>query len=428
MRTGLRYAEAREAGRVQEAAGARCTEIEWQARLFSGELGTRWTTLDGRTVEVLHFGEWNHEAGPDFKGARVRFSDGQEVTGDIELDPDIRDWENHGHAENPAYAGVVLQLFLGSAGPVLYARTVDHRAVAQAKLEPAPRGLHPLRAMPGAVDAEAARVMVEEAAEFRLRAKQSALARAASLHGAETALFHSIAAGLGYKNNAIPFLLTAQRAGLRAAGSAEGEARLFGLAGFLESRTFDAAGLETRDYLRELWESWWTLRDRLVRLILPTSAWKFSGLRPSNHPHRRLGALAAVAADFGRLRRALRQDGVGGFERVLGSVTHPFWNRHWNLSAATLAKPMALIGSDRLNDLVINVAAVSLPMERARSEWARRRGSTPGGKILRAAEWLGGPGGSRWIRSALHQQGLIQLYDDFGSLTALEAWARIRQA
>ncbi|MDX2080971.1 MAG: DUF2851 family protein [Terrimicrobiaceae bacterium] len=421
------YARARGFGRVQEPASIRRSEIEWQARLFAGELGTTWSTLDGRTVEVLHFGEWNHEAGPDFKGARVRFSDGNEATGDIELDPDIRDWEAHGHAQNPAYAGVILQLFIHSDGPVLYARTVDNRVVAQAKLETDGQPARPLRGLPGSVDDEAARRMIEEAAEFRLRTRHAARARAASLHGPDTALFHAIAAGLGYKNNTIAFLLTAQRAGLRASGAAEGEARLFGLAGFLESTIFDSVAGDTRDYLRGLWESWWRHRDRLVRLVLPPAAWNFSGLRPSNHPHRRMGALATVAADFAKLRQALRADGVAGFERVLGAVTHRFWSRHWNLSAATLDREMALIGSDRLNDLVINVAALTLPIDRARSEWAKRAGSTPGGKILRAAEWLAGTSGRKWTKSALHQQGLIQLYDDFGSLTALEAWARIRQ-
>jgi hypothetical protein len=30
------------------------------------------------------------------------------------------------------------------------------------------------------------------------------------------------------------------------------------------------------------------------------------------------------------------------------------------------------------------------------------------------------------MRTARQQQGLLQLYSDFGSLTALEAWAKIR--
>jgi hypothetical protein len=105
------------------------------------------------------------------------------------------------------------------------------------------------------VSLEVAAALISEAAEFRLRSKHAAHARAASLHGPDNALFHAIATGLGYKNNAIPFLLTAQVPALRRAAGVVGEALLFGLAGFLEPRSFDNADEVTRRYLKPLWTS-----------------------------------------------------------------------------------------------------------------------------------------------------------------------------
>ena len=411
-----------------ESPAARQSEIEIQARLFAGEYGTRWPTTDGREAEIVHFGEWNREAGPDFKGAKIRLDSSSEQVGDLEVDMDARDWERHGHATNPAFSGVRLQLFVHSSGPAAFARTSDHRAVAQAMLtvgNPAPTILrHP----PGAVDAASALCMIEEAADFRLRAKQSAHARAVSLHGADTALFHAIASGLGYKNNSIPFLLVAQRTGLRDAARTEGEARLFGLSGFLESRTFDSVDDATRGYLKPLWDSWWAERDSMERLVLPAAAWKLSGLRPSNHPHRRMGALAATAAQFSRLRKMIREGGPCGFEEFFRSLAHPYWSRHWNLSASRLDSELALVGSDRVTDLLVNAFLPSLTAERARAEMHKLPGPAPAGRIRRACEWLTGSADPHLMRSARHQQGLLQLFADFGSLTALEAWGKIQPA
>ena len=422
-----RYARARQFSLLGESAPCRQSEIEIQARLFAGEYGTRWRTTDGRDAEVFHFGEWNREAGPDFKGVRICLDSGSEQIGDLEVDRDARDWERHGHATNPAYCSVLLQLFVQPCGPAAFARTADHRAVCQAMLtaaeNPAPAALrHP----PGEVEPAAALGMVEEAADFRLRAKQAAHARAVALHGADSALFHAIASGLGYKNNAIPFLLVSQRTGLRHASRPEGEARLFGLAGFLESRTFDSVDEVTRDYLKPLWDSWWAERDSMERLVLPSSAWKMSGLRPSNHPHRRMGALAATAADFPRLRKLIRERGRSGFEDFFDSLAHPYWSRHWNLSAARLDRDLALVGGDRVTDLLVNAYFPSLPFESARAEMSSLPGSAPGGRIRRACEWLVGSADPRLMRLARHQQGLLQLFADFGSLTALEAWGKIQ--
>lgn len=420
-----RYENARLGSGLKESSPVRKSEIEIQARLFAGEYGTSWITTSGQPVEVLHFGQWNREAGPDFKSARLRFG-GEECEGDIEVDTDARDWERHGHATNPAYDAVCLQLFVYAMSPVSFARTSDFREVPQAHLQIEAQGRPLLRHVPRSVDREAAMVMIEEAAEFRLRAKHAAHARAVTLHGNETALFYAVAAGLGYKNNNIPFLLAAQRTGLRAAGGPDGEARLFGLSGFLQSTAFDEADPATKEYLKPLWQKWWGIRDSLARLILPGNLWKFSGIRPSNHPHRRIGALAATTSRFSRLLSGIRSDGKQGFEDFFDSLRHPYWSTHWNLSAAKLDGEIALVGPDRVRDLLINAYFPSLPLEKARQEMTTLRGGTASGRLKKASEWLIGTIDPGLMRTACQQQGLLQLYADFGSLSALEAWGKIQ--
>ncbi|MCK9588659.1 MAG: DUF2851 family protein [Terrimicrobiaceae bacterium] len=421
------YERARLGRGVNESLPARRSEIEIQARLFAGEYGSHWKTTGGQAVEVLHFGQWNREAGPDFKGARLRFGGEEECSGDVEVDMDARDWERHGHATNPAYDGVRLQLFVHQTPSAAFARASDFREVPQAHLSieaPSPPVLHHV---PGSVDRESALVMIEEAAEFRLRMKHAAHARAVTLHGAETALFHSLATGLGYKNNGIPFLLAAQRTGLRTASGPEGEARLFGISGFLQPTTFDEGDPATKDYLKPLWEKWWGIRDNMARLVLPQNLWRFSGIRPSNHPHRRMGALAAAASHFPQLLAGIRSGGKQGFGEFFESLPHPYWSRHWNLSAAKLDGEVALVGADRVRDLLVNAFFPSLPIEKAREEMKALRGGTPSGRLKKASGWLVGSIDSQLMRTARQQQGLLQLFADFGSLSAIEAWGKIQK-
>jgi len=428
MMARLDYASARQSSHLQESPPANLSEIEVQARLFSGAYGSRWRTTRGEMVEVVHFGEWNRESGPDFKGVLFRFEKGGEKIGDLEVDWDARDWERHGHATNPAFASVQLQLFVSHPVETAFARTVDHREVAQARLGIEGVGVSSSPSIFQPVDLKSARVMIDEAAEFRLRAKHSAFESASALHGPERALFYTLASGLGYKNNSTPFLLAAQRIGLRDAGSSVGEALLFGVAGFLEPRSFDDADEITRRYLKPLWDHWWTVRDALSRLVLPSSIWKMSGLRPSNHPHRRLGALFALARDFNDLQVAIRNEGSNGFLRFFETLSHPYWSHHWNLRAAKLGRSMALVGADRAGDLMINALLPSMPLELARHESAARRGPYPSGRVLKACEWLVGADAPLLRRTAKDHQGLLQLFSDFSSMTALEAWTKIRGA
>ena len=70
-----RYQQLRERGRVQEralfAAPRNPNELELQARWFAGDFGKRFRTICGREVEIVQFGTWNREAGPDFDGAAI---------------------------------------------------------------------------------------------------------------------------------------------------------------------------------------------------------------------------------------------------------------------------------------------------------------------------------------------------------------------
>src|SRR6201999_3805666 len=68
------------------------------------------TTLDGRSVRILHPGFINREGGPDFRGAVVQFGDEPPRTGDVEVDLESAGWRAHGHDKNPNFNNIVLHV------------------------------------------------------------------------------------------------------------------------------------------------------------------------------------------------------------------------------------------------------------------------------------------------------------------------------
>src|SRR5438094_9817565 len=123
-----RYAEVRkQTARVRErpllAAPKIPNQLELQARWFAGEFGRKFQTLVGELVEIVQFGLWNREAGPDFQDAAIRLTGGPILRGPIEIDLLGRNWESHGYASNPAFNGGILRVFLERSAVDFFART-----------------------------------------------------------------------------------------------------------------------------------------------------------------------------------------------------------------------------------------------------------------------------------------------------------------
>jgi hypothetical protein len=80
------------------------TEMELQALWFEQLYQPALTTDDGRTVEIIQPGFWNHGGGPDFSRAAVRFSnDDNVIVGSIEVHLRADDWHLHGHHADPSF-------------------------------------------------------------------------------------------------------------------------------------------------------------------------------------------------------------------------------------------------------------------------------------------------------------------------------------
>lgn len=413
------------------------TEMELQSLWFSGAFGAEFETTDGRKARIADFGVWNSGAGPDFNDCAVEI-DGETLRGDIELDPDARDWERHQHGANEDYERVVLHLFMHAPAERFYTRTRRHREVPQVLLrhDMLPEGVRPKPHLAAARlgrcavplrEMEAGRVqsIIEAAAQHRLDLKSRRLHRSVAAHGREQAVYQALAQTLGYRKNQQAFVILAQRLPLKQMLKlpvVEREALLFGVSGFLESVRSEDVQTDTRAYLRELWSQWWKQRDACARWTEPRQLprWKLTAIRPGNHPQRRLGALAAMLGSWPKIVTPLADAGQwsqAAWRGALLGLTHRFWATHYTLMSDMTEKAVALIGATRVHEMLANVAYPLLVPERTRlwAEYLELPALLDNQKVRRAVLRLFGEDSraGEFTQMLHHQQGLLQIYEDF---------------
>jgi hypothetical protein len=419
---------------AETASGALPTELELQALWFSGALGREFRSTTGARVKIVQFGEWNRGAGPDFSQAAVEV-DGVLHTGPIELDPLASDWEAHGHSENPAFQSVILHVVFQADSRRLFTRTLAHQEVPQVvitEFQLSDALNRPQRdvaiAHPGRCvfplkhqSVGSIRRLLDEASSHRAALKAARWLRVADAHGRDAALFQSTAETLGYRGNALPMRLLAQRAPLsllKSEGDAA-EAILFGTAGFLSAEIHDLAMDDTRLYLRSLWDTWWQDRPRHEAAIGREIPWKTHGQRPANHPHRRIGTLSSLVKVWPQYRRLAlaRPFAAKPLIDFLQGLDHEFWSHRHTLTSTASTQRVALFGRAQATELVANHLAPLALLEEGMSfaNYFKLRNSAPNDQVKRCSIRLFGSekAAAPWLRRVSDHQALLQIYHDF---------------
>ena len=405
-------------------------------------------TLDGEPIRVLHPGFLSVEGGPDFRGAVLQIGASPPQSGDVEVDLRLGGWRAHGHDKNPAFKNVLLHVVWDAekhghpSAKALVLRSVLDAPLGELSVslerEPIkslPEGLRgkcsaPLRELSEQDLIEllnqAARVRFEsKAAQFQARAKQA---------GWEQALWEGLFRAAGYKHNVWPMQCLAE---LRERWTNHErtplvlQARLLGLSGLLPTDV-PRPTTSGNGYVRRVWDCWWRERDEFSDVILPRTLWRFHGIRPANHPHRRL-ALAAHWVAEEKLPDALEKwcvkqctdkALVNSLLEILQIERDEFWSWHWTIRSPKLKKAQPLIGATRVTDLAINVVLPWLwtranegRNDRLKQEIERRYFIWPAAEdnsVLRLArQRLLGSTSPKLFRHAALQQGLIQIVRDF---------------
>ena len=238
---------------------------------------------NGRRFRVIYPGRVGTTAGPDFRDAVFEEEGVGLVRGDVEVHVRQRDWDAHGHAQDPRYNGVALHVVatMDSA----YSTLCCGSRVPVVSLSPLLRGhfsprrtrdLWPLLEARGYTRPDTAgelSVLLDRAGDDRFLGTSDALLAALTEDDPEQVLYATLMEALGYSQNREPFLMLADRVPYRllkraARGSAPGERlaliqrMLLKAAGFPPCTSEEKGGNQVR--------------------------WHLFRVRPQNHPRRRI--------------------------------------------------------------------------------------------------------------------------------------------
>ncbi len=376
----------------------------------------RLATLSGEPVEVVHPGRWNLEKGPDF--LRAELVVGQEkrrMRGDLEIHIHPNGWHRHGHAGDSNFANVLFHVvhFPGPDIPGLIQiplqpilennpgfsyENIDTTAYPYAK----PGTTHPLAGLSPARRTD----WLESVGEARLRRKTERYADILKTTGAEQLLWEELLAALGYKTNsgtARRLAKTLPVMQLKTEYPDTVYAILLGTAGLLPKQHRSAWPTETRHFIRRCWDVWWRQPEEQTKKALAKEDWQLAGIRPANHPQRRL-----MAATFYAGRGLCILD----HPAQLTDFPETFWTRHFTWSSP--CPPTGLVGQPRASAIGTNVIA---PLRTALGKPPQLDTLKPeplNSPISQTAFALfGGDHTPGTYRSALARQGLIQIFHDY---------------
>jgi len=405
-------------------------------------------TVDGRRIRVLHPGFVNSGEGPDFTNAVIQF-DGENVRrGDVEVDVLSSNWIAHGHFSDSRYRNVVLQVVWDvdhthiGWPPILPIRGCTDSPVIElmwwyGRCDPRVAIL-PVKGRCAEIFSKLCegrlRKFVEGAAEHRLASKVARFTARAALVGWTQSLWEGLFRSLGFKHNTWPMfclgelrpILPSPEAGLETIQSI-----LFGLSGLLPHE-LPRKSREIEEYVRRMWHIWWRCQTQYHRYLIPSEIWRFKGVRPANHPHRRLALVSHWLAEpsfIMQLEHWATNPGTkpwSSLQEILVPKVNGFWETHYSLFSSAARIHSQLLGKHRVTDLAVNVI---IP-------WLRAKALATGDhKLADAAmklyfDWPAGQDNSilkvarerffglreckfSWEKTAAFQQGLIQLVHDF---------------
>ncbi len=356
----------------------------WQTRRFD--------TAAARTAgyDIIFPGWFSTSAGPDFRDAIIADLQGNLRRGQVEIHVVDSAWRHHGHEIDPAYDGTILHVVLSrdSTLPTLTSSGSEVPILELSGLLTAPLDtllasydgtVPPSLPCPAQLTTpETALGVLVERGERRIEQKVRGLTADVEAIGADEALYRALAESLGFSANREPFRRIA-------------EALPFALLSSLhvyevEELLLEAAGLSGGRLLAAY----------LDGPVLAPGQLKTFRVRPSNHPARRLRALARLV-DLHRL-------GLSHLFDDADPLT--LWERF------AVEGDVVLVGQSRARDIVINVCVPYL---------AAYRGEDAG----RLLALLPAPGDNRWVAAlrhklqsagvtirpyrAVHQQGLLDL-------------------
>jgi len=319
-------------------------------------------SLDGKNIEILEFGEWNKNSGPDFLFAKIKI-DNIIFAGNIEIHTKASDWFFHNHSGNPEFGNLILHaVYINDCDipelenqqiPTLELKSYIDETLIQKHQNL--REEHSFVPCQDLFDKDKIPLFFEEEVllrklDFKSEALELSLKK--NQNNYEAVLFQNLAYTFGLKVNAEIFLQFAEGLDFSVINKIKQniiqlEALLFGVCGFLES---------PQDEMMKVWKREFYFLKVKFNLSNFQIAPKFSKLRPPNFPTIRLSQLANLYHSqsnlFSKIMEAKTIDDLYFIFNPISATE--YWDNHFNFGKISPVENQKLLSKDFIDLIIIN--------------------------------------------------------------------------
>ncbi len=319
-------------------------------------------SIDGKNIEILDFGEWNKNSGPDFLFAKIKI-DGIIFAGNIEIHTKASDWFFHNHSGNPEFGNLILHaVYINDCNipelenqqiPTLELKNYIDETLIQKHQNL--RNEHSFIPCENLLDKDKIPLFFEEEVLLKkldFKAESLELSLSKNQNNYEAVLFQHLAYTFGLKVNADIFLQLAENLDFSVINKIKQnltqlEALLFGVCGFLDA---------PQDEMMKVWKrEFYFLKVKFSLSDFQIHP-KFSKLRPPNFPTIRLSQLANLYHSqpnlFSKLMEAKTMDEL---YIIFNSVSaSEYWTNHFNFGKVSPIESQKFLSQDFIDLIIIN--------------------------------------------------------------------------
>jgi hypothetical protein len=336
----------------------------WKYSLYNAD---SLTDSDGKRITVIHPGEYNRDAGPDFFNSRLLIGD-TIWAGNVEIHARSSHFVLHGHQTDPAYNNVILHVVaendrkvFNERGEEILTSEIKFDETLYEKYLALVNNPYVIACQGefSKVDRILIRQWLGSLVVERLQEKSEMILRIMDETGNDwdETFYRLLSRYFGFRVNTEPFEMLARAIPFRiirkhADNRFQIEALLFGTAGMLEEGLFKDALSD--DYYRSLIKEYRILASKYSLQSLDGWIWKFSRLRPANFPTLRISQLASMLSVSGGLfSKVTEANDVRGLNKLFEVSASEYWDDHFVFGRKS-RKSKKNTGSQTTDILLIN--------------------------------------------------------------------------
>lgn len=324
--------------------------------------------IEGNSVEIIQFGKWNKDAGPDFLDSKIKIN-GVVLAGNIELHIRSSDWIFHNHSQDPNYQNIILH--------VVFQHDIEISELSDQKV-PTLELKHYIdenvlfkyeRLIDGNQFIACENIFNQDKIPVnfhegnilkKLEEKSVELEQSLVLYknNFEAVLFHSLAYSFGLKVNAHIFKQIAESIDYGIINKIRQnplqlEALLFGISGWLSTPEDGHMKIWKREF--EFLKAKFKLSDLIFHP-------KFLRLRPPNFPTIRLSQLANLYQHQNLFSKVMEAESTDELYDLFKAVkASEYWDCHFNFGTISKVQPKTL-SKDFIDLIILNTI---LPLQYA---------------------------------------------------------------